>query len=317
MKIRASTHKGLEAITFESTTLSVVLIPKLGAKIASLRHRPTGFEFMYQGRQKRWRPARWGDSYTAYDPSGWDEMMPTINECFYPVGPWKGRLLPDHGEIWPCHWTVESRAGSILCAVHGRALPYRFEREMSFPAANVLRLHYRIISLADEPFHFLWSAHPLCNCNRQTEILLPDAVRGIVNAVPGCKLLGEYRQPHAWPVTGSGHDLRRVAPRSARRSKKWFVRGKMPADRHGQTWCGLAYPDRKLKLLWQYPAAKVPYYGLWVSEGGFDSHYHVAPEPCTAMMDRVDSAIHTSTASELLPHSTYEWTMDVRIEPMR
>ena len=317
MKIRTLTRKGLKTVAFESETLFVALIPELGAKIISLRHKPTGFEFMYQGRRKRWRLARWGDAYTDHDPCGWDEMMPTINECFYPDGPWKGRLLTDHGEIWPRPWTIENRPGSILCSVYGHALPYRFEREMSFAAANVLRLQYRIHSLADEPFYFLWSAHPLCNCNARTEILLPDAVRHVLNAVPNCKLLGDYRQPHAWPVTGLGHDLRRVAPRSANRFKKWFVRGKMPADRHGQTWCGLSYPDHKLKLLWKYPAAQVPYYGLWVSEGGFDHHYHVAPEPCTAMIDRVDSAIYTDTVSKLAPHATWAWTMDVRVESLR
>lgn len=70
MKIHAIRCKGLEASEFESKALSVATIPKLGAKIALLQHKKSGFEFMYQGREKRWRLTRWDAWYTDYDLCG-------------------------------------------------------------------------------------------------------------------------------------------------------------------------------------------------------------------------------------------------------
>lgn len=104
-------------------------------------------------------------------------------------------------------------------------------------------------------------ADPLGVCNSRTRVLLPAGVHEIINARPHCETLGEFGEIQPWPVTRTGRDLSRVANESAKRCVKWFVRGKMPADKRDRAWCALADPNGRLRLKWEFAASQVPHFG--------------------------------------------------------
>jgi hypothetical protein len=129
----------LSAWALESDALKVVIIPGLGAKIASLFDKRTGYEWLV-GPMRSPKLVNYGASFTEQDMGGWDEMFPTINACRYPApGEYAGISLPDHGEVWALPWEVVSVDCTILnLSVEGEALPYRLTRRTSLNANNEL-----------------------------------------------------------------------------------------------------------------------------------------------------------------------------------
>jgi len=54
-----------------------------------------------------------------YQPAGFDDMFPTINECFYEDYPWKGQKMPDHGELWSLEWKYEIKESCLALWTYG------------------------------------------------------------------------------------------------------------------------------------------------------------------------------------------------------
>ena len=67
---------GIRAWKLEDDILSVVVVPDLGAKIASIYDKKAGREWLL-GPIRAVRPAPYAANYIDYDVSGWDEMFPT------------------------------------------------------------------------------------------------------------------------------------------------------------------------------------------------------------------------------------------------
>ena len=81
----------------------VNLLPELGGKIYSIRWQ--GRELLASNPRKPFRRAQYAAPYAEYDASGFDECFPTIGPCQYPIYPWAGTEMPDHGELWSLPWT--------------------------------------------------------------------------------------------------------------------------------------------------------------------------------------------------------------------
>ena len=88
-----------EVYVLQNESLEISLVPDLGAKVISLVNRWTGREWMScpTGGPKLFRNER-ADDFAASTLVGWDECLPTIAPCVF-----KGRSLPDHGEVWNGH----------------------------------------------------------------------------------------------------------------------------------------------------------------------------------------------------------------------
>ena len=64
--------------------------------------------------------------------SGFDEVFPSIESCYYPVEPWEGVKVPDHGEVWSLPWRYEVHEDSVDLSVHGVRFPYRLQKKIHF-----------------------------------------------------------------------------------------------------------------------------------------------------------------------------------------
>ena len=136
--------------------IDVLVLPRRGAKIASLQHRPSGREWLEQPVGALRGPATYGSAFVDADMFGWDEMLPTIVGATYPEDDYRGTPLPDHGEVWTLPWETKSAGEVLLCSTAGRALPYRVSRSMRVKGAR-LELEYELSAAGPTP---LWLPTP-------------------------------------------------------------------------------------------------------------------------------------------------------------
>jgi hypothetical protein len=303
---------GMEAVTIEGAVLRATIIPGLGAKIASLVDKRIDHEWLVGPGSRPVRPVAYGATWAEHDMSGWDEMFPTINACPYPGPAAPGTPLPDHGEVWSMPWSREpAAAGELTLGVSGHALPYRLIRTASVEGSS-LRLRYRVVNLAGDPLSFLWAAHPQFACTAETRILLPPEVHEVLRVYdPGMGWSAEGTH-QSWPETldpgGPPVRLDRVGAVSRDDCRKLYV----PAELR-VSWAGLvdASSGNWLRLKWN--AGMVPYLGVWVDEGCFNTVSTVALEPTTGFYDSLATAVQAGRILTLPPNAAREWEVVVEV----
>ena len=122
-KISETTYKGYPAVSMENGSLHAIFLPLQGSKLCSLIDLTSGQEYIYQGKTQHYRPGTYADGYLGGECAGVDECFPNIDECYYDVFPWKGTLLPDHGEVWALHWDQQLVGDVLTMSVNGVRLP--------------------------------------------------------------------------------------------------------------------------------------------------------------------------------------------------
>jgi galactose mutarotase-like enzyme len=319
---RQTTVASLPAIALYSDLAELVAAPGAGARITHLRLR-RGREWLWRNPALPFRlpPPDPGPSPSAYvdgyDSGGWDECFPTVGPCPLPGAPPGHPGLPDHGELWYLPWQHDlSTSGTktqwrsvTRCA----RVPAEFVRQVTLedgdPDAARFGFDYRVRSVGDRPFPYLWSAHPLIAAAPGVTLDLPglsrlrvDAVHGRHDLVPGREI--------PWPLDGG--DRFRCPDAGA-----WAVKlfGQPPAEGRAV----LTDPRRgeTLELLWD--TGEIPWVGVWLNFGGFagaaraaEPPYTLAVEPCLAAPDRLDHVTgEWGVAPILRPGEERAWRLTV------
>lgn len=312
VRIYQAVYKGLPAVIMENRALQVTFVPSLGAKMASLLDKETGREYLWQEAAAVCRRPEYDSPFEDWDMFGFDEMFPTIVECYYEKAPWRGSRLPDHGEVWALPWDWERNGDSLLFWVHGVRLPYRLEKRVSFRDLRIIRSDYQVTNPAAFDFDFIWAAHPLFNISAGTRIILPGEVQSIVNTHATSKRLGRYGRRHPWPTTqaldGSSYDIGCICPNEGRHCEKYYV-----PDRLTEGWAALYHPLSHEAVAFSFPVEAVPFLGVWVNEGALAGQYNAALEPCTGAFDRVDVAARCAKTATLKAKSSYQWYLNLTL----
>src|SRR5262249_31113709 len=148
------------ARALENDVLHVVVLPELGAKLASLLDKRTNHEWLLSLGARPVKPVAYGATFTRQDMSGWDEMFPTIDACPYPApGPYQGQPLPDHGEVWSLPWHGDTASDRLSLSVQGKVIPYTLSRTMTL-AENQVILSYSLSNPTADELIWLWATHP-------------------------------------------------------------------------------------------------------------------------------------------------------------
>ena len=307
--IYASQYKDQPAVTLESDLISAQFLPSIGSKMSSLVYKPRGLELMVQRPGDKYLLLPYDSKYEDAECSGFDEMFPTIDTCYYEVYPWQGTKVPDHGEVWSLNWahSIDGEALSISC--FGVRFPYKLDKRVSFAAPHILHIDYSLTNLSDFDFEFLWAAHPMINLEEDVELVLPAGVESILTRMSLDGALGGFGDEFRWSqVTqpdGTTRDLSKVRPKSARSFDKYFVKGAMPAG-----WCALKYPLSNFSLALSFPVKTVPYLAILPNEGGWRDMYNIFLEPATASFDRIDVARLRREISTVRAHGVYQWHLN-------
>jgi galactose mutarotase-like enzyme len=312
--LQASEWHHQDAWTLESDLLRVVIVPAMGAKIVSLYDKRASYEWLV-GPMRAFKPAEYGSSFVDQDMSGWDEMFPTIVACDYPApGPFQGRHLPDHGEVWPLPWACESAGeAELVCRVEGRALPYRFQRTARLASPNTLQLDYAAENIGIESFYYLWAAHPQFTADADTRIVLPESVKqvyNVVRAAPWGELGTLYDWPEATTADGARWQLDRMGPASRHDCRKFYLLPDRPVNQ-----AGLVNPRAGSRLHLDWSAEKLPYLGVWVEEAMYNAVPVAALEPSNGFYDSLTRAYANRQAGLLTPGQKATWSLTLSIVP--
>jgi hypothetical protein len=307
-----SSYKDLPAMTVESDNLSAQFLPTSGGKLASLIYKPRGLELLVQRPGKTYLKQPYDGDYVAGECSGFDDMFPTIDACFYQSYPWKGTPIPDHGEVWSLPWACRLDEGRLHLATRGVRFPYQLEKWASMADPATLQIDYRLTNLSPFDMDFMWAAHIMINLEEGAELVLPPGVKQVVNRLSFGGRLGSYGDVLDWPCfmapDGTTHDLSRMRPKSAHDADKYFVKGRLP-----EGWCALKLPQSGVTLRLSWPVEQAPYLGLLPNEGGFQDLYNIFLEPCTASFDDLNVAKVRGECSTLRANGTYEWSLRIGI----
>ena len=310
MNIQEGTYKDVGAVILENDLLKVTVLPEWGSKTASIIHKPTGYELLWQNPEPAFRKTGYGDPYPNGDKSGFDEMFPTISRCFYEHPPWEGTEMPDHGEVWSIPWRYSLSKNCLDMRVEGIRFPYTLEKKVALKD-NCLRHDYRVKNNGPAPFAFIWAAHPLFNTCPGMEFRVPEGMDSIITAVPG-NPLGPYGREHPFPecldMEGNKLDLSHVPGRNEVGYQKYYF-----AEKVTEGWCELHHPDQDLTIRLSYPKEQVPYLGMWLNVLGWADQYNIAPEPATAPMDRPDASALWGAGCELQTSEDRSWYLELKV----
>lgn len=278
-------EQGFEVYVLSNQELEVAVVPELGAKIISLKNLRTGRDWMWHPRTGlklfRNRP---GDDFSASPLAGVDECLPTIAPCV-----WRGRKLPDHGEVWSAEWYVDEatwQKGALKTSVRLGISPFNFERTIELEE-DTIRLSYQLSNRTPLSEYFLWAMHPLLSIQEGDRLALPASTRalldgaGWVDALDSAIPEGNCSKLVAGPLT-EGHS---------------GIHNAITGERFDVEW----------------NATENNALGLWLTRGGWHGHHHFAIEPTNAGADALTAAVGREWCGILAGFSTVKWQVRFRI----
>lgn len=288
-----------QPVSIENEHLSMKVHPNLGGKVASIIDKADRHELLFNFPDEIPADSHYDKPYNDSWYAGWDECFPSVGPCPYPSRPYQGIGVPDHGELWgiPATTAVPAKDG-ITVVWHGLRFGYRLTRKLYLDGPRVVA-EYVLINLSPFEFRFVWAQHALLSTLSPIELALPTGTpfRGRWEA-PG----GSSPKRLAWPTGEAGEDFSRFTDLPAKRSWKLFTTDPITSA------ATVRYPSRGRQLTIEYASETVPaYWGLWLNNGDWESHRHVAIEPTTGRCDAVDDAVRDGTAGRVEPGGRCDW----------
>jgi galactose mutarotase-like enzyme len=305
------------ALTLSNDLIACTVVPDLGAKLTSLRDLRSDREWLWTNTRIARRQVGIDESYVAKaDSGGWDECFPSVSPCVYPLAPWEGSVIADHGELWSQRARVTTGSGkadtpTITTTIAGVALPYTFSRTLRLDAERAtLRLDYDLRNESADDLAFIWSAHPLIPLEEGMSVRLPEGAQVNLNGGGrGGNVPGPGRYP--WPLQSDGFDLTTLpSPNAGLSCKLW-------SEPLAEGWVELA--SRTGTLRFAFDPALVPQIGLWINAGGWAGdggapYSNLGLEPCLGAQDSLADAVTVENRYGILrAGATRHWWLEAQL----
>jgi hypothetical protein len=276
----------------------------------------TGREWLWRNPRLAYQRVPHGSSYVRLaDTGGWDECFPSVSACEYPVPPWRGAPIQDHGELWtqapPLELGEREDSVSLATQWHGVALPYIFERTITAHAgSSALQFAYSVKNTGDAPFDWIWSAHPLLAIEPGMQVMVPSSARFNLQSAFPPGLVDEHTKL-PFPLRVGKFDLQELPPTDAGIALKLWT------DPLTDGWATLRAPDGEFRLRWD--PASLPQVGIWMNLGmwagdGGAPYYNLGLEPCIGAQDSLNEAVTRYRLFErLAAGATRSWSLEVEL----
>lgn len=284
--IKEDMHLGAKCYTLSNDVLDIKVLKDFGAKIVSIYSKEKNYEFVYQPTKKSYKVPIPNASFEDYDTSGIDDMLPTIDSCYYPG---TDIYLPDHGEIWSKKWDYSVKENTLLCRVYCDNLGLILERSMSL-GSDKLTLDYTLENISGKDRYYLWAFHDLMKFDDYTRIRF-DFEGKIVNVKNDDVYDFDYT------------DLSKYEDK---KSYKFYFENEI---KNGSF--SIFQMDKKLRLDFSYDTDINKYLGVWVTKGGFKGEYNFAIEPTSAYYDDVETAVKNDKISIIKKSQILKWYIDI------
>ncbi|KAF2956695.1 DUF5107 domain-containing protein [Marinitoga sp. 38H-ov] len=296
-------YYNMESIILENNNIKLVVIPQIGAKVASIIYKPQNFEVLFQPTLKKYRLPKYGDSFEKYDTSGIDEMFPNIDECIYPFEEYYGEKLPDHGELWSIPWLCKKiNDTSIYCEVKSPKFNYIFKRTINLKN-NTIVFNYSVKNLNKTEFRGFWAFHGLIAIDNNSEIILEN-IDKVLNVKKNSKFLGNFENICDYPIYNN-YNLNKFLPIESKNTEKFYLLDKINS-------AGITLNNNK--LLYNIEFKDLPYAGIWKNEGGFKGEYNCAIEPCNGFYDSLEIAKKYNKYLIFEPGEEKSWKISIELK---
>ena len=278
-------EQGFEIFTLSNQDVELAIVPKLGARIMSLKNLHTEREWLWhpEGGLKLFRNEP-GDSFERSPLVGIDECFPTIAPCT-----WQQRNLPDHGELWPAAWEVDfgSWKHSVLrTKIRLKISPFDFERTIEL-RENEIRLSYRLCNRAATEELYLWAMHPLLQLQPGDQLELPSSTRALLNGADWIDALNST-------TSNANCEKLFASPISEGRA-------------------AISNPKTSDRLEFEWDPAQNNTLGLWLNRGGWHGHHHFALEPTNGEPDVLSAAAQRKRCGAIAPKGSVSWQVCIRV----
>ena len=312
--IESVLYKGISAVALSNEKFQAVILPENGCKLCSLKNIANGEEFVYQGKSDIYRVSSYGSSYLDGECAGVDQTFPTIDECFYDSAPWKGTLLPDHGEVWSLPWKYETDENSLSVSVIGVRLPYRLSMRIGWQVNNTLRFEYSLQNLSEYSMEYIWAAHMMLTGYKGCKFEFPPYLSKACTTMSDSGLIGRYgdifNYPYVVQADGGIYDVSICRGTDANDYQKFYF---LDAFKDETGWGRILYPTGSCVTV-SFPTDEVPYLGAIQAEGGELGLRCMFLEPCSAAFDRPDIARLHKMNSTIAPLQTKKWYLEIKVE---
>lgn len=295
----------------------MTVVPELGGKIISLVRMESGCEYLLQPAdpERAYRPRRFADKFEDYEPSGFDECIPTVAECLYPEKPFLASRLPDHGDVWCLPSSAEVSDDQINLTTCLRSLSLRFTKKIQL-RENTVRLDYQATNLSQSRVKLLWSAHPLLRVEPGAEIILPAEVKELEVGWSKDERLGKAGGRCTWPNamehSGRMSQINTVISPTVGTADKLFT------PRLSQGTCGIFGKQKNESIAFRFDPRLVPHVGVWICQGGWPAsqpfkQFTVALEPCLGDRDSLAEAVQRGEYASVDAGGTMRWWMEIEV----
>lgn len=300
-----TTYDGVRAVGLRSDAVAIAITPAVGAKVVSLRNRRTGREWMWSPPDHRaLRVMQVGTPFDKSSLVGADECFPTIAPCT-----WRGRDLPEHGEVWGSSWALNERAWAEGRISTGITLPisrFWFERTVVL-RDDTVTFDYALRNDDFTAQEFMWAFHPLLALAEGDEVELPPGVTSMRLESAINLALGEQGDEVAWPAPLPGVQLDRLelgGPAAV----------KLFSHERAVSYAAIRNRLTGDELRFEFNARSVDTLGMWLTRGGWNGYDHLALEPGIGAPDELKTAVNGWRRFGLVvPNGITRWQFSIRV----
>lgn len=262
-------------IILENKFLKVVCEERFGGRITSLKQQK-GIEWLAQPHGPLIDRNIY-DSYIRPEMAGWDEMLPTTDQCRAQ----DGILLPDHGEVWSKNWKVLARNSQMFALeVRLTTRPLQLTRTISL-SDDRINFHYLIKNIGEAPTPVFWSAHPMISGRNITKVFLPSHSPVLESLIPADYAQGSSAE-YWWPPEQSNNSISLI-----RESTEF------------------------LQISWNLD--EIPYFGIFLDNGEFCQEPVISPQPAIAHKVSELAACLSGNINYLNPNSERVFSLETKL----
>jgi hypothetical protein len=285
--------RGLKTFILENKFLSISVIPASGSKIYDFIFKQSGNNFAWHSPITPLKRPVYGASFIPYDSGGFDEMLPTVEECT-----WRGIHLPDHGETWMSGWKVlekksNGKETSLKTSCNLKAYPLNITRKVTLKEfESRLQLYYKIKNTDKEEWEYIWAFHgsvsPGGSVGKGTRIYLPEGTRLNIWDSKG-ERLGKMGDWIEWPI--SKDKDRKEINLSLMGDHTLGFADDIFTDKLKEGWVAASNIKNEEFIALNFPVDKIPYVGLWIDQGGWRGYTQLGLEPTNTAGASLNKAV--------------------------
>src|SRR3954464_10021207 len=191
-------------VHIENDSLRLEVYPHFGGKVLSIIDKADNYELLFDFPTELPTTCHYDRPYTSSYYAGWDECFPAVGGGPYPIHPYKGINVPDHGEVWALPTIAVPTKDGLTTEWHGLRFGYHLTRRL-WIEGPVLTAEYSLVNQAPFDLHFVWAMHALQSLHSPVELELPPGMYRFSHDADGKRM----DAPFEWPLTPAGENLNR------------------------------------------------------------------------------------------------------------